>query len=224
MTPLLTSLALAFWTTVILLVVAFPAALFLGAKKSPLRTVLDTVLGLPLVLPPTVIGFYLLLFLAPSGLLGSFLEGLWGVRPAFSFGGIVTASVFYSLPFMVQPLKNGVESVDRRLVEASYTLGKSRLETLFRVVIPNMKTFILTGAAMTFAHTMGEFGVILMVGGNIPGRTRVASLYIYERVESFDYPAAHVYSLILLALSFAVLLTVNILNARRRKERDCDRY
>jgi molybdate transport system permease protein len=184
----------------------------------------DTVGGLPLVLPPTVIGFYLLLFLAPEGFLGSFLETLFGVRPAFSFSGILVASIVYSFPFMVQPLKNGVAGVDRRLVEAAYTLGKSRPATFFRVVIPNMRTSLLTGVAMTFAHTMGEFGVILMVGGNIPGRTRVASLYIYERVEMLDYPAAHAYSLILLGLSFCILFAVNLFSARRRKECLCDRH
>jgi molybdate transport system permease protein len=224
MTPLLTSVWLSLCTTVVLLVLAFPVALFLGMKKSVPRTVVDTVVGLPLVLPPTVIGFYLLLLLAPEGPLGALVEGLFGVRLAFSFPGILIASVVYSFPFMVQPLKNGVAGVDRRLLEAAYTLGQSRTATFFRVMIPNMRPFILTGVAMAFAHTMGEFGVILRVGGNIPGRTRVASLFIYERVETLDYPAAHAYSIILLALSFIILLAVNLLSARRKKECDCDRH
>jgi molybdate transport system permease protein len=214
--PLWLSFNLAFWTTLILLVISFPVALFLGAGRTLIKSVIESILTLPMVLPPTVIGFYILLLLSPESFPGRIIEKYFNIRLVFSFPGILIASIIYSLPFMVQPLKNGIESIRRDLIEVSYTLGKSRLETFFRIVIPNMRTFIVTGMAMTFAHTLGEFGVVLMVGGNIPGRTKVAGMLIFESVEVLDYSTAHVYSLIMICFCSVVLISVNLLN--RKKE------
>lgn len=225
-TPMLVSLKLSFWTTLLLFLIAFPVALFLSFRKSKLTALLEPLITLPLVLPPAVIGFYVLLLLSPRNFPGAFFDKFLDIRFVFRFSGILIASLIYSFPFMVQPLKNGIESINPQLLEASYILGKSRLETLLKIIIPNIKPYILTGAVMTFAHTMGEFGVILIVGGNIPGKTKVASIFIYESVEVLNYTTAHVYSLIMLCLSFLILLTVNLAgrgsvnrSPGRRKER-----
>ena len=212
------SLTLSLLTTIILLIITFPLAIFLGFKKNRIKSALEAFFTLPLVLPPTVLGFYILLMLSPRNAFGIFLEKYFDIRLAFSFPGILIASCIYSFPFMLQPLKNGTESINRSLLEASYTLGKSKIETVFRIILPNIKTFIFTGIVMTFAHTMGEFGVVLMVGGNLPGRTKVASIYIYENVEILNYGEAHIYSIILIAMSFAILLAVNLINFNAKKE------
>ena len=213
--PFVLSIKLSLVTTVILLVVSFPLAYALARTQFRFKMTVDSLVTMPLVLPPSVLGFYILIALAPSSPIGSFFLSVFDIRLVFSFTGMVIASCLFSLPLMVQPLKNGLESTNRSIWEAAYTLGKSKLETLFRVVIPNMKSSIIGACIITFAHTMGEFGIILMIGGNIPGETRVASVAIYDKVEQLDFMSAHMYSLILVALSFGVLFTVNVLNRKR---------
>jgi molybdate transport system permease protein len=215
--PFFVSIKLSVITTLILLIICFPLAILIGGKKFRLKPVAETIISLPLVLPPTVIGFYLLMFLSPRWIIGSFFENVFNVRLVFSFTGIVIASCVYSFPFMIQPLKNGIEAFDRSLLEASYSLGKSKIETFFRIIIPNIKTNIVTGIVMTFAHTMGEFGVILMIGGNISGQTRVASIAIYDKVEQLDYNFAYVYSIILVSISILILILLNLLNNRKKE-------
>jgi molybdate transport system permease protein len=170
-----------------------------------------------LVLPPTVLGFYLLLAFSPENLLGSWLERYFDLRLVFTFEGLVVASVFYSLPFMIQPLQSGFRSVPFSLVEAAYSLGKSRWTTLRKVILPNMSAAILSACILTFAHTIGEFGVVLMVGGNIPGITQVVSISIYDEVEAMNYSLANYYSLILLVFSFLILSFVYFFNYQQRK-------
>jgi molybdate transport system permease protein len=216
--PFFLSVELSILTTLILLIISFPPAIILSYKRFMLKPFFESIITLPLVLPPTVIGFYLLILFSPNWIFGTFLENMFNIRLVFSFEGIVIASCIYSLPFMISPLKNGMQSVDRSLLEVSYTLGKSKIETFFRIIIPNIKPSILTGIIMTFAHTMGEFGVILMIGGNITGKTKVASIEIYERVEKLDYNFAHIYSIILVVLSFLILLTVNSFKVKKNKE------
>ena len=154
------------------------------------------------------------MLLSPTGPLGRLLDSALDVRLVFSFGGLVLASVIYSLPFMVQPIQSGFQALPLSLREAAYTLGQSPWQTATRVLLPNIKASLLTGAVLTFAHTIGEFGLVLMIGGNIPGETKVASIAIYDEVESLNYPAAHAYSFVLLAVSFGILLTVYWVNGR----------
>jgi molybdate transport system permease protein len=201
-------------TTVALFVVGLPLAYWLTYYRWWGKVVVEALVGLPLVLPPSVLGFYLLLAFSPENSPGSFLEKVFDVRLAFTFEGLVVASMLYSLPFMVQPLQAGFKMVSTDLLEASYSLGKNRLTTLTRVILPNMKTSLVTAGILTFAHTVGEFGVVLMVGGNIPGETRVASVAIYDEVQAMNYHHANIYSVILLAFSFVVLVTVYTINQR----------
>jgi molybdate transport system permease protein len=200
------TLALASCTTVLLLLLGMPLAYTLAHSRSRLRPLAEAVVSLPLVLPPTVIGFYLLLAFSDSTALGRFLIEKLGLSLNFSFPGILVGSLVYSLPFMVQPLQAGFQQLPRSLTEAAYTLGKSRLTTLWRVLLPNMKPALLNGAVLTFAHTLGEFGVVLMIGGNLPGRTRVASIAIYDEVQSLQYDQANAYAGTLLAVAFAILV------------------
>ncbi len=202
------TLALAACTTVLLLALGLPLAYGLARSRSRLRPLLEAVVSLPLVLPPTVIGFYLLLAFSDSTALGRFLINQLGLSLNFTFPGILAGSLVYSLPFMVQPLQAGFRQLPRSLAEAAATLGKSRFTTLWRVLLPNMKPALLNGAVLTFAHTLGEFGVVLMIGGNLPGRTRVASIAIYDEVESLHYAQANAYALTLLGLAFAVLVAL----------------
>ncbi len=213
--PFILSIRLSLVTTLILLGVSFPLAYVLAKRQFRFKMALDSLVTMPLVLPPSVLGFYILIALAPNSPIGQFFQSMFDTRLVFSFTGMVIASCLFSLPLMVQPLKSGLESTNRSIWEAAYTLGKSELETLFRVVIPNMKSSIIGACIITFAHTMGEFGIILMIGGNIPGETRVASVAIYDKVEQLDFMSAHIYSLILVLLSFGVLFTVNVLNRKR---------
>jgi molybdate transport system permease protein len=213
-TPFLLSIKLAAITTVILFLLGVPLAYWLASSTSRYKIILEAIVALPLVLPPTVLGFYLLLAFSPQNMLGSFLDSYFDLRLVFTFPGLVIASVIYSLPFMVQPVQSGFSMVSGNLIEASYTLGKSRWTTLRRVLIPNSKGALLSGCILSFAHTIGEFGVILMVGGNIPNQTRTASIAIYDEVEAMNYHNANTYSLILLAFSFIVLVIVNLINHR----------
>jgi len=199
------SVRLAAWTTLLLLVLGLPIAWWLASSRWRWKFLVEAVVSLPLVLPPTVLGFYLLLLLGPRGSVGRALESLTGHTLPFSFGGLLVASVLYSLPFAVQPFTAALAGVDRRLIEASWCLGVSRFQTFLRVVLPLSATGILSGMVLTFAHTLGEFGVVLMVGGNLEGRTRTASIAIYDSVQALDYDSAGRTALLLLVFSFVVL-------------------
>lgn len=212
--PLLLTLRLATTTTVLLLLVAIPLAGWLAFTRFQLKPVVEAIVSLPLVLPPSVLGFYFLLAFSPTGLLGEKLLSWFDLRLLFSFEGLVVASLFYSLPFMVHPVQAGLENLPASLREAAYTLGKSRRETFLRILLPNIKPSLLTGVVLSFAHTIGEFGLVLMIGGNLPGQTRVASVAIYDEVELLHYDTANVYALLLLAVSFGILLTVYAINRR----------
>jgi molybdate transport system permease protein len=202
---LLLSLRLAAWTTLILLGLGLPLSWWLATSRWRWKFLVEAVVALPLVLPPTVLGFYLLLALGPRGPLGGAFASLFGSTLPFSFSGLLVASVLYSLPFSVQPFTAALAGVDRRLLEASWCLGVSRFQTFLRVVLPLSATGILSGMVLTFAHTLGEFGVVLMVGGNLEGRTRTASISIYDAVQALDYASAGRTALVLLVFSFVVL-------------------
>ena len=212
---LLLTFKLAFLTTAILLVIGLPIARWLAYSKFRFKPVIEALVSMPMVLPPSVIGYYMLVLYSPKGAFGSFLENVLNVRLAFSFEGILIASVVFSLPFMVQPLQNGLRSLPDSLREASYTLGKSTLTTFFRVLLPNIKPSIITAIALTFAHTIGEFGVVLMVGGNIPGETRVASIAIYDEVQSLNFATANQYAFILFIISLVLLTTIYSVNKKQ---------
>lgn len=203
---------LAFITTLVLLFLGVPLAYWLSQTQSRVKPVIEALVSMPLVLPPTVLGFYLLLVFSPNYPFGNFLDRVFHVRLVFSFEGLVVASTIYSLPFMVQPLQSGLSNLPRHLSEASYLLGKSKWTTLFRVLLPNMKASVLTGIVLSFAHTIGEFGVVLMIGGSIPNETKVASIAIYEQVEAMNYQNAHAYSLFLFIVTFIILLIVYLIN------------
>jgi molybdate transport system permease protein len=215
--PLWLTLKLASVTTALLLLIGIPVAAFLAYTAFRLKSVIEAIISLPLVLPPSVLGFYLLLAFSPGSDLGKLLESLLNIRLVFSFEGLIVGSILYSFPFMVHPIQAGLQSLPDSLKEASYTLGRSRIETLFRVLLPNIKPALLTGIVLSFAHTVGEFGLVLMIGGNIPGETKVASIAIYDEVESLQYKTAHIYSFILLLLSFTILLAVYVINKRLLK-------
>ncbi len=210
--PLQLTLRLACMTTLLLGVISIPLAYWLAYSQARLKPVVEAIVSLPLVLPPTVLGFYLLLIFSPAKGLGQWLDHWLGLRLVFSFEGLVLASVLSSLPFMVHPIQAGLANLSPSLSEAAYVLGKSKTTTLFKVLLPNIKPSLLTGLVLTFAHTIGEFGVVLMIGGNIPGETRVAAIALYDEVEALRYDLAHTYSLILVALSFTILLSVYLLN------------
>lgn len=208
------SLKLAGLTTLVLLVLGLPLAWWLTVSRFRARFLVEAVVALPLVLPPTVLGFYLLTGLGPRSPAGRAFEALAGHPFPFSFAGLLVASVLYSLPFAVQPFAAALAGVDRRLVEASHTLGVSRLGTFLRVTLPLAWPGVLAGAVLSFAHTLGEFGVVLMVGGNIPGQTRTLAVAIFDHVEALEYAAAHRTAGLLLAISFAVLTLVYALQRR----------
>jgi len=217
-TPFLLSFKLAAVTTLILFVICLPLSWYLANTKSKIKPYLETITALPLVLPPSVLGFYILIALSSNSILGNFLDEVFDIQLAFTFSGLVIASVFYSLPFMVQPLQNGFESLNKHMIEASYIAGKSTVVTIFKVALPNIKPALLTALIITFAHTIGEFGVVLMVGGSIEGQTKVASIAIYELSESMDYTNAHIYSAFMLLISFVVLLSVYMFNAKEKRK------
>ena len=200
-------------TTLILLLIGIPLASFLVFSKMRFKSIIETVVSMPLVLPPSVLGFYLLLAFSPASAIGSFLTE-HGIRLAFSFEGLVIGSVLFSLPFMVHPIQSALSQVQKSIFEAAYTLGKSKLETMIRVILPSIRHGLISGIVLAFAHTVGEFGVILMIGGNIPDETRVASIAIYDEVESLNYAMAHQYSLTLFVVTFAILLLVYTLNKK----------
>ncbi len=211
---LILSVELAALTTAILLALGLPLAWWLVTSRWRAKFLVEAVVALPLVLPPTVLGFYLLVGLGPHSPAGRLFAAAAGHPFPFSFTGLLVASVLYSLPFAVQPFAGALAGVDRRLVEASHTLGVSRLATFFRVTLPLAWPGVVAGAVLAFAHTLGEFGVVLMVGGNIPGRTRTLSVAIFDHVEALEYAAAHRTAGLLLAISFAVLALVYALQRR----------
>lgn len=216
--PLALSFQLAAITTVILVVISTPIAWWLARTSSRLKPFVQTTVALPIVLPPTVMGFYLLILLGPGGAIGGWWVELTGSALTFSFAGLVIASCLYSLPFAVQPLVNAFESLGNRNLEAAWTLGASRLDAFFSVAVPLSLRGYLGAIVLSFAHTLGEFGVVLMVGGNIPGETRVISIAIYDQVESLNYSAAHQLSATLLVIAFAVLLMMFLANRRWHRQ------
>ena len=217
-TPFILSFKLAGITTLILFVISLPLAWYLSQTKSRSKPFLEAFTALPIVLPPSVLGFYILVALSKNSPIGAFFDTYFGIKLVFNFTGLVVASCFYSLPFMVQPLQGGFESLNKNILEASYIAGKSKLQTVFKVALPNIKPAVLTALIITFAHTVGEFGVILMVGGSIPGETKVASVAIYEMVEIMDYTSAHIYSAMMVVISFLVLLAVYIFNHKQNNK------
>lgn len=214
--PVGLTLYLAAVVTAVLLVLGTPLAWWLATTRSRFKPAIEALTAMPLVLPPTVLGFYLLVLLSPQSAFGGLWVRVTGDALTFSFSGLVVASLFYSLPFMVQPLQAAFEAVGRGPMEAAATLRASPLDAFFRVAMPLSARGFVTAAVLTFAHTIGEFGVVLMVGGNIPGRTRVLSIAIYEHVETLRYAEAHTLAAGLVLFSFAVLLVVYTLNRRYR--------
>jgi molybdate transport system permease protein len=212
--PILLSLRLAATVSVILLLIALPVAYRLAFTKWRGKFLLESVVALPLVLPPTVLGFYALIAMGPRGPVGKVWQSLFGHSLAFTFEGLVLASLVYSFPFAVQPLVASFESLDRRLLDASSVLGASRWRTFARVIVPLSWPGLVTAVVLSFAHTLGEFGVVLMVGGNLPGVTRTASIDIYDRVQALDYAGAHEMALLLLVMAFVVLSIVYGVNRR----------
>jgi molybdate transport system permease protein len=217
--PLWLSLQLASVTMFILLCIGVPLAWWLAYSRQRWTVAVEAVISLPMVLPPSVLGFYLLLAFSPANEFGRFLADHFDLRLVFTFPGLVLASLIYSLPFMVNPLLAGFRGLPADLKEASQTLGKSETVTLFRVLLPNIRASLITGAVLSFAHTIGEFGVVMMIGGSIPGETKVASVAIYDEVLSTNYPLANRYALVLLAFSFLILLLVYGINHYYNKYR-----
>lgn len=213
-TTLLITLKLAVITTAILFVVSIPLASYLAFSKRKIKALFETIITMPMVLPPSVLGYYLLVAYSPDFFFGNFLESVFNIRLAFSFSGLVVGSVIFSLPFMISPIQSGLQNLPSSLSEASYTLGKSRFQTLIKVLLPNIKPSLITAIVLTFAHTIGEFGVVLMIGGNIPGSTRVASIAIYDEVQALNFETANKYAFILFAVTFVLLLIIYAFNRK----------
>lgn len=222
--PIWLTLKLALISTSILLVFGLPVAYWLSKGHSFFKIIIEAIFTMPLVLPPSVLGFYLLLAFSPQQGLGKWLLQHFNLQFVFSFEGLVFASVIYSLPFMVSPVKSALQQLPKSLAHASFTMGKSGWQTFFYVLLPNIRATLLTASVMTFAHTLGEFGVVLMIGGNIPGVTRVASIAIYNSVENMDYHTANIYSLILFCLTFVLVIAVFIINKSAHKNLPNDPY
>lgn len=199
-------------TTIILLPIGIVLGNYLAFSPNPLRPVIEVLVWMPLVLPPSVLGFYLLITFSPKNALGAFLLEHFGFKLVFSFEGLILASVIFSLPFMCNPIKSALVSLPSSLKEASFTLGKGRIYTLWHVLLPNIKPSLLLGCVTSFAHTIGEFGVVMMIGGNIPNQTRVASIAIYDEVEATNYTLAHQYAFSLFIVCFVLLLAIFYLN------------
>lgn len=215
--PLILTFKLAAVTTVILLCIGVPFAWWLANTRIRFKPVVEAMVSMPLVLPPSVLGFYLLLTFSPEYWFGAWLDRELGIRLAFSFTGLVVASVIFSFPFLVHPVQAAFQNLPRSLTDAARILGKSNWQTFTRVLIPNIKPALLSGTVLAFAHTVGEFGVVLMIGGNLPNQTRVASIAIYDEVEALNYAAANFYAGVLFVLSFLILLIVYVVNRRVQK-------
>ncbi len=212
--PLLLTFKLAGITTLILCAVGIPFAWWLAHTRFRFKPALEALVSMPLVLPPSVLGFYLLLAFSPAHWFGGVMEQVAGLRLAFSFSGLVVASVIFSFPFLVHPVQSGFQNLPPALSDAAYMLGKTRWQTFLHVQLPNIRPSLIAGIVLSFAHTIGEFGVVLMIGGNLPGETRVASIAIYDEVESLNYGAANFHALVLFALCFAILLGVYLVNRK----------
>lgn len=212
--PLFLTLKLSFVTMAFLFIIGIPFAYWLAFSGFRWKFFVESVVALPLVLPPTVLGFYLLMTIGGNSFIGQWYEGVFHKPLAFSFQGLVLGSFLYSLPFAVQPFQTSFAGVDRKFLEASWSLGRSRFYTFFHVILPLSRHGIITGCVLSFAHTLGEFGVVLMIGGNIPGITKVASVAIYDEVQSLNYGIANIYAAILLAFSFLILAGVYFINRR----------
>ena len=217
LTPIWLTLKLAGVTTLLLLVIGLPVAWWLSKGRSVFKIILEALITMPLVLPPSVLGFYLLLAFSPQHGVGKWLLQTFNIQFVFSFQGLVLASVIYSMPFMIGPIKSALQQLPVSLSQASYSLGKTRWQTFIKVLIPNIKPPLLTAVVLTFAHTLGEFGVVLMIGGNIPNVTRVASIAVYDSVEQMDYATANAYSLILFAITFILVIGVFVFNKYQLK-------
>ena len=215
--PLWLSAQLALVTMILLIIIGAPIAWWLSQTASRWKPVAQAVVAMPIVLPPTVLGFYLLILLGPNGAIGGWWVELTGDALTFSFAGLVIASCIYSLPFAVQPMQNAFESLSRQTLEFAWTQGASKLDAFFSVAVPLSLRGFIAAAVLSFAHTLGEFGVVLMVGGNIPGETRVISIAIYDEVEMLNYGAAHQMSALLIAFAFFVLLAMYLVNRRWAK-------
>lgn len=216
--PFYLSFKLAFISTVILFIFCVPLAYFLSRVSFKGKSVIEAIISLPLVLPPSVLGFYILVFLSPYSAIGSFFEEHFGIRLVFNFTGLVIASCIYSLPFMFAPLLGAFNSLPKNIIEASYTLGKGRITTMLKIALPNIKPSLLNAIIISFAHTLGEFGVVLIIGGSLSRETKVASIAIYEATEMLDFTTAHIYSGIMLAISFFVLFCVYFLTKKMKKD------
>ena len=202
------TLKLALITTFILLCIGIPLAYWLNYSSRKWKVWVETIVSLPIVLPPTVLGFYLLFFFSPENWLGKFLDQYLGIRLVFTFTGLVIGSIIYSFPFMIQSIRTGFSQIPKSYMHEALVLGKSKCVIIRRILLPSMKNSLLTGCVLTFSHTIGEFGVILMIGGNIPGETRVISIALFDEVEKLNYHTAHMYSASLLLVSFIVLFIV----------------
>ncbi|MDI1310419.1 MAG: molybdate ABC transporter permease subunit [Methylotenera sp.] len=215
--PLILTFKLATVTTAILLIIAIPFAWWLANTKIRFKPVVESLVSMPLVLPPSVLGFYLLLAFSPEHWFGSWLDKELGIRLAFSFAGLVIASVIFSFPFIVHPVQAAFQNLPKSLTDAAKVLGKSNVQIFFRVLLPNIKPALISGTVLAFAHTVGEFGVVMMIGGNLPNSTRVASIAIYDEVESLHYDVANFYAGVLVLSSFAILMVVYMVNRKARK-------
>jgi len=214
LTTLKVTFELAFITTFLLFFIGVALAYLLSFVKFPFKSVVQVITSLPLVLPPSVLGFYFLMAFSPMNAFGKFLKERFDITLVFTFEGLVIASIIFSLPFMVGPLQSAFSAVPKNLIEASYTLGKGKFITLLRVIIPNSKVGIFTGSMVAFAHTIGEFGVVMMIGGHKKGETLVASIAIYDELEALNYNLAHQYAFALFAISFVILLLLFLINKK----------
>jgi molybdate transport system permease protein len=208
------TLKLALTTTAILIVIGLPIAYFLAYSRFKLKPLIEALVSMPLVLPPTVIGYYFLVAYSPKYWFGHWLSETLSIKLAFSFTGVLIASVLFGLPFMVQPLQNGLRSLPDNLRDAAYTLGKSKKTTFFKVLLPNIKPSVITAVALTFAHCIGEFGIVIMVGGSMPGKTKVASIAIYDEVQAMNFDVANKYAFVLFAASFVMLTIIYSVNKK----------
>jgi len=215
--PIWLTLKLAAITTLLLAVVGLPVAWWLSKGRSVFKIILEAIITMPLVLPPSVLGFYLLIAFSPQHGVGKWLHDTFDIQFVFSFPGLVLASVIYSMPFMIGPVKSALQQLPASLSQASWSLGKTRRQTFVHVLLPNIKPSLLTAMVLTFAHTLGEFGVVLMIGGNIPNVTRVASIAVYDSVEQMDYHTANAYSLILFSITFIMVIAVFVFNKFQAK-------
>ena len=217
LSPIWLTLKLAGITTILLLLTGLPIAYWLSKGRSVIKITIEGLVTMPLVLPPSVLGFYLLLAFSPRHGVGQWLQQTFNLQLVFSFQGLVLASVIYSMPFMIGPIKSALQQLPVSLAQASYTLGKSERQTFLQVLLPNIRSSVLTAVILTFAHTVGEFGVVLMIGGNIPKITRVASIAVYDSVENMDYAAANNYSLVLFCITFIMVMSVFVFNKYKAK-------